>query len=92
MGKGKGSKNYSNDIREKAIKEVLDDSLKVSVVADKYNLDPSTLYRWLQRYNKEGEKAFNPRTVGRKKKKGNTDYKEAYEAVMRFLAFLEQKN
>ena len=45
MGKAKGSKNYSNDIREKAIKEVLDESLKVSVVADKYNLDPSTLYR-----------------------------------------------
>lgn len=92
MSKVKGSHNYSLEIRKKAINEVMLNNKSVKEVAKKYNMDPATLYRWLKRYNQIGKKAFKPKKVGRAKTNKEIDYKEAYEAIMRFLAFLEKKN
>lgn len=91
MGKS-GQSNYSNNVRQSAIQDVLEKNQKVSKVAESYGMDPATLYRWLQRYEKEGKAAFAPRKTGRSKSTDNMDYEKAYKAVMRFLAFLEQRN
>lgn len=60
MGKEKGSQNYSSEIREKAINEVMKDNKDVKEVAEKYNMNPTALYGWLKRYNQIGEKAYKP--------------------------------
>ena len=92
MSKVKGSHNYSPEIRKNAINEVILNNKSVKEVAEKYNMDPATLYRWLKRYNQIDKKAYKPKKVGRAQTNKEIDYKGAYEAIMRFLVFQEKKN
>ena len=43
------------DIRERAVRAVVDEQLSVTVVAQAYSVDRSTLHRWLSRFASHGE-------------------------------------
>ncbi len=78
--------NYDATTRERAIREVVDKNRTVMAVAEEMDIYHTTIYRWLARYQDQGAAAFSPKPVGKPKKP--FDYKEAYETVMRFKAFL----
>ena len=57
MGSEK-KKNYTKEFKITACKLVLDDKLKVSVVANKLGINAIMLYRWISEYQTDGDEAF----------------------------------
>lgn len=62
------------DIRVRAIRAVLEEQLSVTVVAQAYGTDRSTIHRWLSRFDTQGEAGLVRRPVsGRPRKVGRLD-------------------
>lgn len=51
-------KNYNKEFKIQAVKLVLEDGLKPSVVAEKFNINLSMFYRWIRHYEVLGQDAF----------------------------------
>lgn len=51
-------KTYTKEFKVTACKLVLDDGIKVSVVAEKLSLNPVMLHRWVSEYEEQGDEAF----------------------------------
>ena len=58
-------------------------------VAEKYNLNDNTVYNWVVKNRKQGNQINIPyKRVGRKKE-SDIDYKERYEILKKYQAFLK---
>lgn len=58
-------------------------------VAEKYNLSDNTVYNWIVKNRKQGNQINIPyKRVGRKKEE-DIDYKERYEILKKYQAFLK---
>ena len=70
-----GATTYSTfDIRVRAVRAVLDEQLPVTVVAQAYGTDRSTVHRWISRYHDTGESGLVRRAVsGRPRKLAEVD-------------------
>lgn len=51
-------KTYSKDFKVQACKLVLEDEIKASIVAEKFNINVVMLYRWISEYETYGDEAF----------------------------------
>ena len=51
-------RKFNKEFKVAAVKLVLDDEVPVSQVAQQLSVDPNSLYRWVNEYEKYGESAF----------------------------------
>ena len=79
-----GATSYSTyDIRVRAVRAVLDERLPVTVVAQAYGADRSTVHRWISRYHVNGESGLVRKAVsGRPRKLSEVDKDALKEIVL----------
>lgn len=90
MGHKLGQKNnkYSTELKEKILKEYFDGEGSYKSLSDKYNVPYLTINTWIdkarypQRYPGLGQKKGRP-------KDSETDWKERYEILKKYQAFLK---
>ncbi len=70
-----GATTYSTfDVRVRAVRAVLDENLPVTVVAQAYGTNRSTIHRWISRYHADGDSGLVRRAVsGRPRKLEEVD-------------------
>ena len=88
--KGQKFNKYSDEFKYKIINEYLDGQNGGSrVLSKKYNISYKTINTWIDKYKRQGnlENDIN-HTRGRKKEE-NIDYKERYEILKKYQAFLK---
>jgi transposase len=86
------NKLFSIEFKELVVRDVLNNCLSFQEVALKYQISPSTAYRWVQLVKQEGFSSLNDTTRGRpttvmgrpKKKQPETDL-EKLEEELRYL-------
>ena len=88
--KGQKFNKYSDEFKYKIINEYFDGQNGGSrVLSKKYNISYKTINTWIDKYKRQGnlENDIN-HTRGRKKEE-NIDYKERYEILKKYQAFLK---
>jgi len=61
MPRTKGSKDYSREVKLKAIKMYLEEGMTQSAITALLGIrDPGRVRQWLHAYRQEGEQAFSP--------------------------------
>ena len=83
-------KHYTTEFKQKIIDEYKSDkSGGYQRVAKKYGLSDDTVYHWVVKDRKQGNQENLPyKRVGRTKEE-NIDYKERYEILKKYQAFLK---
>ena len=83
-------KHYSTEFKQKIIDEYKSGkSGGYKRVAQKYGLSDDTVYHWVVKDRKQGNQENIPyKRVGRTKEE-NIDYKERYEILKKYRAFLK---
>ena len=83
-------KHYSTEFKQKIIDEYKSGkSGGYKRVAQKYGLSDDTVYHWVLKDRKQGNQENIPyKRIGRTKKE-NIDYKERYEILKKYQAFLK---
>ena len=83
-------KHYSTEFKQKIIDEYKSGkSGGYKRVAQKYGLSGDTVYHWVVKDRKQGNQENIPyKRVGRTKEE-NIDYKERYEILKKYQAFLK---
>lgn len=81
----KGRRTYSYEFKERIINDYMNGGGSYGKLSKKYNVPLKTISNLVARYKKTGivEKT--------RKKTENEDYKEKYEILKNFQAFLEQE-
>jgi len=78
-----GATVYSTyDIRVRAVRAVLDERLPVTVVAQAYGTDRSTVHRWISRYHDKGESGLVRKTVSGRPRKLAEVNKDALKKIV----------
>ena len=83
-------KHYSTEFKQKIIDEYKSGkSGGYQMIAKKYGLSDDTVYHWVVKDRKQGNQENLPyKRVGRTKEE-NIDYKERYEILKKYQAFLK---
>ena len=83
-------KHYSTEFKQKIIDEYKSGkSGGYKRVAQKYGLSDDTVYHWVVKDRKQGNQENIPyKRIGRTKEE-NIDYKERYEILKKYQAFLK---
>lgn len=87
-------KRFTNEFKAKVINEYLEGKGEKRALAKKYGLIPSTIKYWLDTRDKNGKLKEDKRKTrsGRLKKEPTIDdYKERYEILKKYQAFLEAR-
>lgn len=81
----KGKRTYSYELKEKIINDYMNGGGSYAALSKKYNMPLKTISNLVARYKKTGlvEKS--------RKRTENEEYKEKYEILKNFQAFLEQE-
>lgn len=87
-------KRFTNEFKAKVINEYLEGKGGRRALAKKYGIRPSTIKYWLDTRDKNGKLKEDKRKTrsGRLKKEPTIDdYKERYEILKKYQAFLEAR-
>jgi transposase-like protein len=88
--KGQSFKSYSIEFKEKVLNDY-----KSGIfggrdrVAKKYNISSATLWNWINKDRKQGNQIDDIEKKRGRKKEENIDYKERYEILKKYQAFLK---
>ena len=88
--KGQVFKNYTNEERMKIVNEYLNNETTPTMLSKKYKISVKTIWNWITKYKTQGYNLIDnrPKFSGNKKEE-NIDYKERYEILKKYQAFLK---
>ena len=90
--KGQKFKNYSKETKTVVLKKYFDDYVPVSVLSKEYEIPSNTIFTWISK-TKSGKNVLTDtkesRTGRPKTVDHNIDYKEKYEILKKYQAFLK---
>jgi transposase-like protein len=86
--KGQKFNKYSAEFRHKVVMEKINKGTSYSTLGRKYNMSWQTIDGWVRKYKKQGD--LNERKRGKPKQSEETNYKEKYEILKKYLEFLEE--
>ena len=93
--KGQKFKKYSSEFKEMILKEYFEGGLTAGYLERKYNVSQNTVRNWIRktRHNIDVKVDHRPGRSGRFKEKNLTleDYKERYEILKKYQAFLQAR-
>lgn len=85
--KGQKFRKYNTEFKENIVKEYLSGNSGGSIcLGKKYGISYRTIDTWIYTYKKQGH--LKKKNKGRKKEE-NIDYKERYEILKKYQAFLK---
>ena len=81
-------KKYSLETKEKIVKLVLEENLSYREIEKKYKVPRNTAFNWVCKFKERGNTdALKPQRL----KKEEINYKEQYEILKKFQAFLKKQ-
>ena len=88
--KGQQFKKYTNEERIKIVQEYLNNEATPTMLSSKYDISIKTIWNWISKYRTKGYNLLDnrPNMSGRRKEE-NIDYKERYEILKKYQAFLK---
>ena len=88
--KGQVFKNYTNEERMKIVNEYLNNDATPTMLSKKYKISVKTIWNWITKYKtKEYNLIDNRPKFSGNKKEEKIDYKERYEILKKYQAFLK---
>jgi transposase-like protein len=87
--KGQKFRKYSYEEKMRVIKEVVGEGSSVGEMSQKYQINTQTIRTWVYQY-RHGNRMDRMR--GRPKDEGDIDYKQRYEILKEFSAFLDKRH
>ena len=88
--KGQQFKKYTNEERIKIVQEYLNNEATPTILSKKYEISIKTIWNWISKYKSKGYNLLDNRPIlSGKRKEENIDYKERYEILKKFQAFLK---
>jgi transposase-like protein len=83
-------KHFDNDFKEKVLRDYKSGNFGgYPQVAKEYNIDKSTLWHWIVKDKKQGNQINDIDNKRGKQKEENINYKERYEILKKYQAFLK---
>ena len=83
-------KHYDDKFKSKIINEYLSGKFGGSVMlSKKYNISYHTIDNWIAKYKRQGNLDNDINHTRGRKKEENIDYKERYEILKKYQAFLK---
>ena len=90
--KGQELKKYSKETKEEVVKKYINENVSARALSEEYGIPKGSIKTWVHKY-RQGEKVFvdtQDAIKGRPKKDtSNVDYKERYEILKKYQAFLK---
>jgi transposase-like protein len=87
--KGQKFRKYSYEEKMRVIKEVVGEGSSICELSTKYQINAQTIRTWVYQY-RHGNRMDRAR--GRPKDEGDIDYKQRYEILKEFSAFLDKRH
>ena len=81
-------KHYDMDFKNNILKEYLSGASRF-YLGNKYNISPNTIGTWIKIYKKQGNLINDINHSRGRKKEESIDYKERYEILKKYQAFLK---
>jgi len=87
-----GQRKYSSEFVQSIVLEYLNTKTSYTILSRKYHVPSNTISQWVYKLRK-GIDVVNSRKKGRRKYKNLTldDYKERYEILKKYQAFLQAR-
>ncbi len=82
-------KHYSEELKNEIIKKYLDGKGTLNSLEKEYSISRKTIFNWLKKYKKFGTVENDIQHTRGRKKEENIDYKERYEILKKYQAFLK---
>ena len=87
--KGQKYNKYTDEQRIKIMNEYLSGNYSSSMLSKKYNIPVKTIKNWIYKYNNKNYDLISKTHLRGRKKQENIDYKERYEILKKYQAFLK---
>ena len=81
-------KHYDMDFKNNILKEYLSGASRF-YLGNKYNISPNTIGTWIKIYKRQGNLINDINHSRGRKKEESIDYKERYEILKKYQAFLK---
>ena len=81
-------KHYDMDFKNNILKEYLSGASRF-YLGNKYNISPNTIGTWIKIYKRQGNLINDINHSRGRKKEDSIDYKERYEILKKYQAFLK---
>ncbi len=88
---GQKFRKYSREEKEEILRKYFDENVPTSVLAKEYEMSKKTIQTWVSK-QKQGKDIFEDKrkhNAGRPPKEEKIDYKERYEILKKYQAFLK---
>ena len=88
--KGQQYKKYTNEERIQIVQEYLNNTATPTMLSKKHKISTKTIWNWITKYTSKGYNLLDnrPKSSGNRKDE-NIDYKERYEILKKYQAFLK---
>ena len=88
---GQKFRKYTKEEKEEILKKYFDENVPTSVLAREYDMSAKTIRNWVskQKRGKDIYEDHRKENSGRPPKEENIDYKERYEILKKYQAFLK---
>lgn len=86
--KGQVFNSYTSEFRHKVVMERIKKGSSYRYLGEKYNISKKTVEMWVRKYKKQGN--LDEQKRGRPKETEESNYKEKYEILKKFLESLEE--
>ena len=87
--KGQKFNKYSDEFRIEVMNKYLSGNYSSSLLSKEYNIPIKTIKNWIYKYNHKNYDLKNKDYLRGRKKEENIDYKERYEILKKYQAFLK---
>ena len=87
-GKGQKFLKYDYAVKELIVREIMENHREYQELANEYGIPKGTLATWIYQYRKRGELTRDK--AGRPNPGAESDYKEKYEILKKFMVFCEK--
>mgnify|MGYP003295114231 CR=1 FL=1 len=87
--KGQKFNKYSDEQRIKIMNKYLSGNYSSTLLSKKYNIPVKTIKNWIYKYNNKNYDLISKPYIRGRKNQENIDYKERYEILKKYQAFLK---
>ena len=82
-------KHYDMEFKNKILNEYLSGGESSNYLSKKYNISSNTIDTWIKIYRRQGNLINDINHTRGRKSESNIDYKERYEILKKYQAFLK---
>ena len=87
--KGQKFNSYSKELKKEIMQKYLNNEGTANSLSKEYNISLKTMKNWITKINKNIDITISNNSKKGRKKEENIDYKERYEILKKYQAFLK---